>query len=274
MEIKLNLLKIIESLTPTEPQTGSELKAYLEKRSDVPIAVEIDRPTTAAELVASLTELADRTEARACSPILHLEMHGYKKGVQTTSLEILSWDELGLLVRRINIAMRNSLVVTTAVCEGAYFAIAAAIHPSWPAPFCGVVGPDKKVKSKLMLDGFSGFYAALLTKGDFQTALHELQQRNLPEYRALDMADLFRAGSEAYAQLVRGDILEERIANIIAHADENEIERRGGREAVVAEIRANLTNYQPRLEERWRKFIMADIYPENAARFAPLKRGA
>jgi hypothetical protein len=271
MEIHLNLLKIIESLGPHEDQTGSELKTYLEGK--VPIAVEIERPTTIAELVRTLTELAERTEAGACAPIIHLEMHGYKKGIQTTSLEILDWDSLGLLLRRVNVAMRNSLIVTTAVCEGAYLAIAAALHPSWPAPFCGVIGPDKKVKSKLLLPGFSSFYAELLKTGNFQTALHELQAKNLPSYRALDMADLFRTGSVAYAQLTKGDILEERIANIIRQMTEDQIVNRGGREALEAEIRDRLTNYESRLEDSWRRFIMADLYPENLARFAPLRRG-
>jgi len=272
MEIYLNLLKIVESLRPDETQTGSELKTYLEGR--VPIAVEIERPASAAELVGTLTELAERTEAGACAPILHLEMHGYKKGVQTTSLELLGWDDLGLLLRRINIATRNSLIVTTAVCEGAYLAIAAALHPLWPAPFCGVIGPDNKVKSKLLLPGFRAFYAELLQTGNFQVALHELQQRNLPSYRARDMADLFRDGSEAYAQLTKGELLEERIANIIGQMSNDEIERRGGRDVLEAEIRSRLSNYETRLEERWRTFIMADLYPENNSRFAPLKRGA
>jgi hypothetical protein len=270
MEININLLAIVESLRPDEVHTGTELADYL-RRKPLPIAVELFQPITRDDFVETLNELAERTAAGACSPLVHIEAHGDRTGIETTSGDEVGWQSVGDTLRIINIPMRNSLVVTTAICHGAYVSVAAALNPSKPAPFCGIIGPGTTVLAEHLEKGFRAFFGELLESGDFVTALHELQTRNLPTYRALDMADLFRQGWAAYLKTTVGPVLEERIVKNVARLRRDEIERRGGRERALTMERERLTNYADRRDQRWRTFIMADLYPENLARFAPLE---
>jgi hypothetical protein len=178
-------------------------------------------------------------------------------------------------LRRINIACHNSLIVTLATCEGAYLATAAAEMPFAAAPFCGIVGPSKPVSSFLLIHGFRAFYSELVQAQNFVTALHQLQQRSLPEYTALDTAELFRNGRQKYlAEMLHPSVVRERTKRILRKRARYGIrEPGGGRKSRRATAR-EILNSGPRLDAMWEHFIMADIFPENRVRFASLGPGA
>ena len=270
MQIQLNLLVIVESLRPDEDQTGSQLYQYLQSKP-LPIETELYRPATRAELFDVLERLAQRAEAGACVPIIHLEVHGSKQAVQVSSMEIISWHELSVPLRRVNLAVRNSMIVTTAVCYGAYIGTAAATHPSDPAPFCGAVGPGEEVYSDDLLAGFRAFFDELLHTGNFAVAIKALQQHNLPGFVPLDMATLFAKGYGQYASSLDGPEFEARVDELLAQLPPEEVARRGGSAKAREDIVRTLRNYRERREAKWVHFIMADLYPENRERFASLE---
>ena len=216
MQLVFNEIAIIESLPAQEFQTGTDLQRHLTVTAPLPVAVTLLQATTATELLASLHGFAARAEHDGWVPIVHLEIHGNVQGVTTASGERVSWIALSEPLRRINIASRNSLIVVLATCEGAYLATAVAEMPFAAAPFCGIVGPSKPVFSYLLIHGFRAFYAELVHTQNFVSALHQLQQRSLPEYAAFDAADLFRRGRQSYVDMMlKPSVVKERVKRIL-----------------------------------------------------------
>jgi hypothetical protein len=265
---------IIESLPSAERQTGAELYNHLAGQSDIRVVVTLERPRTADELFSALDQAALRAQAGSWVPLVHFEMHGTteRDAVVTASGERVKWNDVAEPLRHINIAVQNALIVVLGVCSGAFIGVAAANNPLEPAPFAWLVGPDRPVSEFFLPVGFKALYAELLATGNFAKAVIELRQRTLPEYTAFDTAQLFRRGCESYDRTqTRGPVLAQRVKRIF----------RQRRSALVAEYGSNnkaraavAREIQESSSERWReyyrRFIMADRYPENEERFPPI----
>jgi hypothetical protein len=273
MELTIHEIIIIETLPPTEKRfTGTLLHEYLQKSANLPIPIKLEKPRTRLELLTLLDGYAVRAQRETWLPVIHLEAHGDENGMDTASLDDVSWDELSGPLRRINVAVRNSLIVTLAACKGAYIATAAMKHPTEPAPFCGIIGPDKIVYDVPLMHGFQAFFTELLQSGDFALALHELQQRNLPEYLSLDTGDLFRKGKAHYSRVwMSNPVVNKRVSGIIKQHAKAGTHLRKGKRVSRREVARFLRNDSERWDRYWEHFIMADLYPENLQRFKPLQ---
>lgn len=208
--------------------------------------------------------------------MVHIEVHGSKTGCGSATDEFIPWDALAMPLRRLNVATHNSTVVAVAACKGGYLATAAAAHPFEPAPFCGIVGPDVDTYDVNLKYGFREYYFELARTKDFQLALHKLQEKWLPECRAFDSGEIFRDGIAHYSnKWLSGQLLQQRVKGIMRqHARAHTPPRYGGGKVSRREIVRRLRQNDERIERYWRHFIMADLYPENEARFAPLRPGA
>ena len=51
-------------------------------------------------------------------PILHISAHGFEDGIQLSNGETISWVKLATLLRPINLALHNSLILCLSCCEG------------------------------------------------------------------------------------------------------------------------------------------------------------
>jgi hypothetical protein len=275
VELYLNELVIVQSLPANERQTGTELQRHLHHDPAFPVPVRLEPAFSAAELMVVLEQLAIQAERTAWRPMVHIEVHGNNEGCGTASGEFLYWDQVAAPLRRLNVATRNSLVVAASACMGAYLATAAARHPAERAPFCGVVGPDAEVYDENLLNGFREYYAELASTREFQLALHKIQAKWLPECRAFDTGDIFRKGIAHYSQRwLSGPLLHERLTGIIRQHRRAGTAQRRGRKVSRREIARNLRNDTERIDRYWRRFIMADLFSENDARFKPLRTGA
>jgi hypothetical protein len=271
MQLTISELVIVESLPPGDRQTGSELHHHLTRVAPLTIPVALERIQTRVELLMVLHQLAARAEREQWLPMIHIEVHGDETGCSTATGEYLTWDELAGPLRRINVAVRNSLVVAVSACKGVYIASAAADNPFEPSPFCGAIGPDVEVFDAALFDGYSAFYAELIRSRDFVLALHELQQNHLPEARVFDLADLFRKSVDRYQEsFMQGPLYKRRLTRIMRKHAKAGTHLQTGRKVSRREIARKMHNNNGRLHRYWEHFIMADLYPENLARFRPL----
>jgi hypothetical protein len=272
MELHFTELIIIDSLQPGERvRSGDQLYEALSSSDAFPLTVSLTKVTTAAQFLEELRRIAARVVAGQSSPIIHLEIHGAadRTGFVMASGEFLDWDTAAGYLRVMNVAMRNSLIIVLGVCNGAFLTYAACSSPFEPAPFCGLIGPDRPVRSFFLPHGFRAFYLELARSGDFVKALGELRQRTLPEYTALDSADVFRLGWRVYeGESLTGPLLAKRVKRIMRRTPPAEI--RSGRNKARREIVRRMRDASKGRDDYYRHFIMADIYPENADRFRPV----
>jgi hypothetical protein len=113
-------------------------------------------------------------------PIVHIEAHGSKDGLEVASGDFVEWEAFRKSLTEINISCQNNLTVIMAACEGIYlFQIVQPIHR---APFCVLIGPKRKVTAGELEKDYSSFYSELLESFDGNKALDKLNS-NSPDGR-------------------------------------------------------------------------------------------
>jgi hypothetical protein len=265
----VNALVVIESLSPKETSTGALLLQMLD--GSLPIGSQLVHVQTAEELFGVLASVEQNARTvSAWRPVLHLEMHGdaAKQGLVLASREFVKWEGLCDAVRRVNVAVRNSLVLVLGTCHGASVLAGVASAPFQRSPFYGVIGPDDQIYDGYLPAGFNAFYRSLCETRDFAVAVDSLRARSLLEYGGYDTAQLFRMALRAFENLATGASLSERAERIALHLPSSAaVAARGEdslRTALATEIQRTTVGGAPVL---YRHFIMADLYPENEKRF-------
>jgi len=112
-------------------------------------------------------------------PIIHVEAHANKTGVELTNQgdvpsSILPWAALVDRFRSINIASQFNLGVFMAACEGV-----EAIRPMTiknAAPYMFLVGPNTQVSAEVVKNSAEGFYNAIINTPDLNRAFRSLPQ--------------------------------------------------------------------------------------------------
>lgn len=261
-------LVILQSLPANETQTGSLLKESLTTVHRLPIPVTLLNVATADDLIRFLNHMQASAEKSrgAWVPMLHLEVHGNPAGLGLASNEFLPWETLAPCLRRLNVTVRNSVVLVLGVCSGAFAMTAAATSPFEPSPFYGLVGPDQPVPIAYLPDAFEAFYTNLLRTGDFVPAVNALRHY-LPEYGGYDTATLFRLGWTKYVEACHGQQLAERVERIVTRIpgarNAGVSEMANARAAIAQQIRETVSHR----DRYYSRFIMTDIYPEITDRF-------
>jgi hypothetical protein len=271
--ITIHEIVIIESLSARDKlRTGEDL--YRELASEKALSVSLRKPVAAVDLFRCVAELTARAARESWVPLVHLEIHGAsdKAGLVVASGEFVGWEQFAGWLRDLNIATRNSVLVVLGVCGGLYLSTAAAVSPFEPAPFYGLIGPDRTINSFVMYHGFRAFYRELLTSGDIAKVVDRLRSHSLPEYSGLDTAMLFRRGMEVYDRTqLKGDGLVRRIKKGVRKLPPSEIAKYGGRNKARQGLAQRIREFSAQHRDRYYEhFIMADAFPENADRFPPL----
>ncbi len=201
--------------------------------------------------------------------IVHFEIHGdaRRAGIVLASREFLPWHLVSDALRRLNVIMKNSIVLVLGTCSGAFVLTAVANSPFERAPFYGVIGPDRPVVNSFLPIGFSAFYKTLLVAGDFVAAVSELRARTLPEYGGYDCAHLFRIGLEKYSEYSQGAHLAKRVKKIMRRLPAHTIALAGSRDRARQTVASQIRETATDRHALYRHFIMADLYPENEERF-------
>ncbi|MEZ4459400.1 MAG: hypothetical protein R3E66_06665 [bacterium] len=176
--MEFNHIYIVESLFDEDESTGTRLAERLRSsvaNNNKQLKIDFLEVENAKSFFATLEKISERAGKEGLWPILHLEIHGHKGGLELGSGEIVEWKELAPKLSKINYRTRNNLFLTLAVCSGAW--LAQVLNATQPAPFWGLVGPDQPEWNGVLLDGYEPFYDELLNSLDGDKALEALRQK-------------------------------------------------------------------------------------------------
>lgn len=123
-----------------------------------------------------LHKIAMNCQAGSLHPILHFECHGNPDdGIALgANQERVSWSELAIMLRKINVACGGNLGVVMAACHGMAAIEPISLHEA--TPFLWLVGRDKKISQGDLRDGLPRFYHRLWTSGALDQACGELKE--------------------------------------------------------------------------------------------------
>jgi hypothetical protein len=178
-----DVMYIIESLKPGDPETGKMLAEELKKTPGLSIKPEeiIYKKLNAKEDIYDFL-LKIESESREKHPIIHFEMHGCEDCLSTTDFysgpkdsgKLISWRDLGYFLRRINIQTKNELFVTLAVCVGA--SLIRSFSSCRAAPVSCYIGSYSEIIVPNLVLSYNAFYKSFLTDGDLNKATSVINQ--------------------------------------------------------------------------------------------------
>jgi hypothetical protein len=274
----LGRVHIVEWLNPGDDDTGRKLFDELQPMGaafDPKVQVDFHRIDTAGELLGLLLVFTEQYRAEKRTPLLHLETHGAQDGLSARGQEV-SWRDFAEVLVPLNRATGLNLVVNLAACWGVYGT--TMLRPNLgPAPFRGLIGPNRKVYEHEVLKGCLAFYRTIFERRDGDAALKAMNDAVSTTEETFWNVSAELAFKMAFQGYMRGEGSPEG-ATVRADAFAN---RRAARVAaqrgapVLAEevaewrdrTRAFLLNHEARFDLEWRKFFYIDEFPENAKRF-------
>ncbi len=264
---------VIESLPAGDLRTGRELFDTVlapASTADPGLVSTLYEPQTGPELYKVLTQIRRDAEHYHRSPIVHLEMHGDKSGLVMANGTVMPWAELASELTSINTVSRMNLLLVAAMCHGWH--MVSLLRPTDRAPAFGIVGTEGDVTAGDLLSTMQRFYQVLVGPShDFRSAM-DVANQGL-EYRdwrfKMEGAELWlcRAFTHYVETLSTEESQAQRVNRLVADvARAQNLDVRG-----TMQVRAALSKAISN-DENWfnyykTKFLMLDLFPENAARF-------
>jgi hypothetical protein len=178
--LEFSAVFVLESLPPEDSLTGSSLFYDIIRPRMLQKGLESQCKLISVkskdEFIRAMDELKNKIIYELIIPIIHLEMHGSKDGLQFTNGEFVSWKELQDRLIEMNTLCQNNLFITLATCFGGY--IYTVISPRLRSPFWGFVGPFEIISEGEALANFTAFYDEFLLSYDLNEAIRALHNSN------------------------------------------------------------------------------------------------
>jgi hypothetical protein len=202
------------------------------------------------------------------SPIVHLEMHGDKDGLQLTSSEVVKWSELAPILTAINERTRMNLLVIAAACHGWY--LSEILRPVDRAPAWGIIGPPQSVGDRDLYAAMKRFYSTLWSTLNLRQALDAGNEGpDVADWTfRLQSADLLYCSVfQWYLKSFQEESQAQRVNRLVAEAATihglDVLQTMHLREVFLRD----LDNHEFWFERYKNRFLMLDLFPENANRF-------
>ncbi len=264
-------IAIIESIPTGEPQTGRDLfESVLAPASiaDPGFVSELYRVSSASEFRGALENVRRTAERFHRSPIVHIESHGDKEGIELSNRDFVAWADIASILTSINTLSRMNLLVVAAMCHGWH--MASVLRPVERAPAFGIVGTDETVSAGELFEAMQRFYRVLV--GPARDLRKALDEANLGvSYEGwrfkLEWAELWLCRVFKHYTRATDETPAQRINRLVAEAT-----RIYGLDVQVTMLaRAQITK-DVFDNNRWfnyykTKFLMLDLFPDNASRF-------
>jgi hypothetical protein len=109
----------------------------------------------------------------ALPPVLHISAHGFNDGIQLTSGEIITWDELSNMVAPINKGLNGYLLLCMSSCEGITGCTMAMTDKE--LPFFGIIGHLGKPTWSDTAIAFASLYHLLAKRYSITDAVKAMQ---------------------------------------------------------------------------------------------------
>ena len=121
------------------------------------LAVNRDEFLRAFTLDENESKFRDEFQRHGCFPVVHLSMHGNDQGIGLTDGTMISWNELREILKPINEALPDGLMVTFSTCGGASSTIMSMVTGD-EKPFFATVGSCDNVHWEDALVAYIVFY--------------------------------------------------------------------------------------------------------------------
>lgn len=157
-----HFLHIFESPKPIDLLGGvseaGALSSTLEQHSiEHDLSIVVDRNC----LKEWVAQIVDQIQEEDYRPILHFSCHGSEKGINLTSQENLSWDELRNCLEPIIEATDQNILLCFSSCFGR---AAHNMHSKLEGEFEYIVGPVDEIDWDAALVAYSSFYHNFITR--------------------------------------------------------------------------------------------------------------
>lgn len=271
MDFEFNKVYVIESLG-FERKTGEELYNDLLKIKTYQLenfTAELFQPVTKAEFVECLESIKDDIVSNGIFPIIHLELHGNKSGMELESGEFILWSELYDLLVDLNTTSNFNLFLSMGVCMGGY--LMQEIKINRPAPFWGFIGSFETLYNTDIIARYTQFYTEFLTSFDLNKAFDQLKNANtgIPaDYRIISSEMTFQNVYKAYAANEFTSVkVKERFEKALRESGHN-IKDRNQHNRFLIKFQVELNRSKNGFYNNHReKFFYIDMFPDNDKRF-------
>lgn len=263
-----NKIYVIESLNPKE-QTGKQLyDDLLRWKESKNLKAELIQVEDKLEFYDAIFHIIEEHKKFDYYPILHIEVHGNKNGLELKSKEFLNWYDFYLMLVEINMHLGNHLFLTLAVCNGAY--LMRQIEIERPSPFYGFIGAFEEIRVDDLMIRYNEFYNELLESFDVYSATKRLIESNSEEistYAYIGSEEVFNIVCENLKTIYSAEDIEQQANkgiernNIKFEKLEDEINYK----AIFKNLLIN--TFETYRETNKSRFFMTDEFPKNKERF-------
>ena len=274
----LGKVHIVEWLNENDRRTGHEVFEEIEplgKAFDPPVEVVYHPIATAGELLGLLHALWEEYRRERRTPLLHLETHGAKEGIGARG-EAIGWRDLAGELVPLNRLTGLNLVVVLAACEGFYGT--EMLRPNFgQAPFRGLIGPNREVSDRELLQGSVAFYRTTFGRLDGERAIRAMNDIVDPEQETFWHISAETVFMLAYRNYLETQGSPETITSRvdgIAYRVAARIEAQRGApvspeevEALHRQAQTLVANHDAHFAIERRRFFYIDEFPANDRRF-------
>lgn len=260
----------LESLPKGELQTGEHIyqdsvAIHLRNRKD--FEAELVKISDKAKFFATLKRI-EKDAKNGKYPMLHIDCHGDKTGIQLASGEIVEWPALEKYLTPINEASKVNLVVFLAACEGTW--LIHTIQKIDRASFWGIIAPNVPVTAGSIESDCTKFYQNLLKNLNADDAIASLNENHENRiYHFFSVEGLFlKAFSQYYRQFCMGQGRKKRIEELVTEVlKDSQVTR--SVDWVRKQVKDRLKNTEESdFVAKRKKFFFIDRFPENEKRFS------
>lgn len=268
MIYKFNKVYIIESLRDNELNTGKSLHEDLLHNNDInnEYGFEYQPIKNWDGLKIFLEMIYTDIRTKSVLPIIHFEMHGDIDGIQLSSDEIVQWADLAIWLQKINIELKNKLIVVFALCHGIQFLSVFFEFINSRTPFAGLITSADYVKVSEIKYGFPKFYKIIINArngNDAIKGLNELIKDEDRSYSFLSCRELFKEAFVQYLKLCSSKERNKRTERIITKI------KKTNPNAEITKIRKEIKQYLHKnnqkeyFDKAREKFLMYDLDESN-----------
>lgn len=270
-EAVFNSVYVLESLRPGDLKTGAQLFDELIFPRAVRMGIEAEyKPVhSRRDLISVIRLILSATAHSNHRPIIHLETHGTEEGIQLADGEVVPWRSIIPLLREINLASENNLIVVAMACRGWY--LTGSLLPSERAPLFMLVGPPEIVSAGDLAQATRRFYGGVLTDLEVNSGLNAMNENRpysqwlwKPATAEILFCRSFRNYVEVCQEFVgRGDLSSRALSDFFDIDQLSLVDAELLRLEVVGVVSAPRKVYQ---HLHWR-FLMLDLFPSRRDHF-------
>lgn len=268
-----NKIFILESLTPNELQTGTELEKRINQwapQQGIDCQVVLFPVHSMQEWEIAWNGIYTSIEKMCNLPIIHLEMHGNKNniGIDSGTNGTISLTEVFKKIQKANVLSQNSIFLSLAVCMGLNIIRSLKVYE--PMPFCGVLGSLETLQNDELLENYTIFYKSFLKTLSLDKAEQAMKDAgvNADKYELFKPEQVFMNSYLGYLETYKTDQqIREKAVEAACSADivfnNAEEKQHFIRDYKCTLLLTENKEYQRAVDT----FFMFNLYPNNRERF-------